>query len=412
MLSFVCFILFSVAPVLATTATDEGFNNSTNDNNTINNTVVPPTADITADVTDGTAPLKVLFISNCNGSPIGFYWTFGDGTHSNQNFSVAHTYTQPGKYEVLLTVTNVAGSNTATKYINVSANNDTSNNASCISNSAPGTPGVNSCKNNTNPSENNTNPSVNNTKCPCNVSKTTPTNLRVLCSGKAPRRVHFIDRSKRHISWYWDFGDGSTSRSKSITHIYKTPGKYLIKLTYKTIGHYTKTLKGGYIVVKGSSSKATKTPTNSSQTNQTSTPPATTQTQVAYTDLSWAQYVLRQSILIGTDFENVGTAAQNKDFTAIAEEGQQIVNDTQKALDENEQYTVSPKYVDAKNEWKEALLDYNAAGKGMVKAANEAKNKDEINALSDLKTAISYMDTGSAHVNRVVAIVKAATSTA
>ena len=114
-LSLVCTILFSVAPVLATAVADDGSGNSTNENNT----VFLPTANFTANLTHGTAPLKVLFTSNCTGNPTEFNWTFGDGTCSNQNIAATHTYTQPGKYEVSLTVTNAAGSNTKTMSITV-----------------------------------------------------------------------------------------------------------------------------------------------------------------------------------------------------------------------------------------------------------------------------------------------------
>jgi PKD repeat protein len=205
-LSLICMILFSVAPVLATAVADNGSGNSTNNNSTINNStteiiVTPPTVDFTGNVTSGMAPLNVLFISNCTGNPTEFNWTFGDGTHSNNNLTAIHTYTQPGKYNVSLTVSNAAGNKTAAKlgYINVSKA------------VYPG---------------------------------------RLLCSGKAPLKVMYLDRSKRHISTYWDFGDGTTSKSRNILHIYKKPGKYPLKLTVVSTGHVKKTLYPGYVVVK------------------------------------------------------------------------------------------------------------------------------------------------------------------
>ena len=197
-LSLVCVILFYVAPVLATTVADNGSGNSTNKNNTVS----LPTVNFTANVTHGTAPLNVLFTSNCTGNPTEFNWTFGDGIYSNHNLTAIHTYTQPEKYNVSLTVSNAAGNKTATKLGYIS------------------------------------------------VSKAVPTNNRVLCSGKAPLLVVFLDKSKKHISWYWNLGDGTTSRSKNIVHIYKKPGKYPVKLSYMTIGHVNKTLYAGYIIVK------------------------------------------------------------------------------------------------------------------------------------------------------------------
>lgn len=224
-LSLVCIVLFSVASFLATATADEGSGNSTNNNSTNNNSTnnsstnsngtieeslaTPPTADFTANVTSGKAPLKVLFTSNCTGNPTEFNWTFGDGTNSSQNLTAIHTYTHPGKYNVSLTVINAAGSVTASKlgYINVSA-------------------------------------------CNAVCNKTQSNNSKVLCSGKAPLKVMFLDRNKRHISSYWDFGDGTTSKSRNILHIYKKPGKYPVKLTVTSTGHYKRTINAGYIVVK------------------------------------------------------------------------------------------------------------------------------------------------------------------
>jgi len=76
-----------------------------------------------------------------------------------------------------------------------------------------------------------------------------PQKYKVLCSGKAPLRVKFLDRNNKHTDWYWSFGDGKASRSQNTVHIYKKPGKYPVSLTVKTSGHYIKTL-AGYVVVK------------------------------------------------------------------------------------------------------------------------------------------------------------------
>lgn len=197
-LSLVCLLLFSVAPVLAATVADNESGNSTNENNTVS----PLTANFTANITQGTAPLKVLFTSNCTGNPTKFNWTFGDGTYSNNNLTAIHTYVQPGKYNVSLTVSNATDNITATKLGYIT------------------------------------------------VSKAVSPSGRVLCSGKAPLKVMFLDRSKRHISTYWDLGDGTTSKNKNILHIYKKPGKYPVKWTFVTVGHVKKTLYAGYTFVK------------------------------------------------------------------------------------------------------------------------------------------------------------------
>lgn len=76
-----------------------------------------------------------------------------------------------------------------------------------------------------------------------------PQKYKILCNGKAPLRVKFLDRNTKHTDWYWSFGDGKASRSQNTVHIFKKPGKYPVSLTVKTSGHYIKTL-AGYVVVK------------------------------------------------------------------------------------------------------------------------------------------------------------------
>jgi PKD repeat protein len=71
-----------------------------------------------------------------------------------------------------------------------------------------------------------------------------------LCTGKAPLKVFFKDTSKKHIASFWDLGDGTTTQSKNILHVYKTTGKYPITLKYVTVGHVKHTLHAGYILVK------------------------------------------------------------------------------------------------------------------------------------------------------------------
>ena len=83
--------------------------------------------------------------------------------------------------------------------------------------------------------------------------------------------------------------------------------------------------------------------------------------------------IQRCSPLIGTDFTNTGSAADNLDYDALAIDGQNIIDDTQKALDENSQYSISTKYQDTQNEWVSGLKDYNSAGKYVILVANDGK---------------------------------------
>ena len=78
----------------------------------------PPNASFTASPTSGKAPLKVSFKDTSTNSPSKRAWDFGDGSTSTST-NPSHTYDSAGDYTVTLTVTNGAGSDTATGHISV-----------------------------------------------------------------------------------------------------------------------------------------------------------------------------------------------------------------------------------------------------------------------------------------------------
>jgi len=91
-------------------------------------------------------------------------------------------------------------------------------------------------------------------------------------------------------------------------------------------------------------------------------------------DIAWGINVQKNLRILKTDLDGISNATNNSDYTALAVYAQQTVNDTQNAIQENDQYTVSPKLQDAQNEWRVALQDYNSAGQFLLQGANEAKN--------------------------------------
>ncbi|MGE0622215.1 MAG: S8 family serine peptidase [Pseudomonadales bacterium] len=72
-----------------------------------------PTAAISASTTDGYAALTVDFDASASRDPDGtisrYDWDFGDGAVAGSGIRVAHTFTQPGGYNVRLTVTDDDG---------------------------------------------------------------------------------------------------------------------------------------------------------------------------------------------------------------------------------------------------------------------------------------------------------------
>ncbi|MDN5205667.1 PKD domain-containing protein [Fulvivirgaceae bacterium BMA10] len=146
------------------------------------NVVAGPAVDFSApEVCDGT---EVQFTDETTGSNItGYTWDFGDGTNSTlQNPS--HEYTDPGTYNVALTVDNSLGcSTTTTKTVTVHA-----------------------------------------------LPQVSFTN-ELACSGST---TQFFDQTvvanANITAWEWDFGDGGSSTEEDPQHAYSAGGSYTVKL--------------------------------------------------------------------------------------------------------------------------------------------------------------------------------------
>lgn len=96
---------------------------TTDDSDTTTRTITvvgPPTANFSASTTSGIIPLEVQFTDHSTGTPASWSWDFGDGTNATAQ-NPSHTYTTAGTYTVILTVSNAAGTDTATSTIRVSA---------------------------------------------------------------------------------------------------------------------------------------------------------------------------------------------------------------------------------------------------------------------------------------------------
>lgn len=165
------------------------------------------TADFTASPTSGTVPLLVSFTDTSTGNVTDWSWDFGDGTTSTGKIPLK-TYSKGGTYTVGLTVTGPTGSATTTKtdYISVVW------------------------------------------PAPLANFNATPT------SGTAPLTVNFSDTSTGEISsWYWDFGDGSSSTAQNPTHTYSSMDSYTVRLTATGPGGSNSTTKTNLITVSSQS---------------------------------------------------------------------------------------------------------------------------------------------------------------
>lgn len=153
---------------------------------------LPPVAAFVTNTVSGTAPLVVTFdasiSSDPNGDPLTYSWDFGDG-NTGSGVTFTHTYTTPGQFIVVLTVSDGQVSSQTSIGILV----DSPNTAPLLAFSA--------------------NPTT----------------------GTAPLVVDFdasntIDLEDDPLTFNWTFGDGTTGSGATITHTFENVGVYTVAL--------------------------------------------------------------------------------------------------------------------------------------------------------------------------------------
>jgi gliding motility-associated-like protein len=137
---------------------------------------------------------SILFSDLSTGNPTGWLWEFGDGT-VDQTKDPIHSYSDTGKFTITLTAYNQG--------------------------------------------------------CPSTVVKTDYISIKgaiarfgyqIDCSNK--RTMQFLDSSINAATWFWDFGDGTTSTVKSPLHTFPNEGEYNVSLTVTNDGcTFTKEMK-------------------------------------------------------------------------------------------------------------------------------------------------------------------------
>jgi len=179
---------------------------------------------MTATVTNGTSPLKVVFTNTASGNITNWVWNFGNGTiiTNTTGANVTNTYAAAGTYTVVLTLNGPNGSSTITyaNYIVVATG------------VVPPVAGFTAA----------------------------PTN------GSVPLTVVFTNTSTSagSITNVWNFGNGTmitNLTSGNVTNVYTTNGIYTVGLTVNGAGGSSSTNLTNYIVVAPSAG-FTGTPTN------------------------------------------------------------------------------------------------------------------------------------------------------
>ncbi|MFO8087204.1 MAG: PKD domain-containing protein [Bacteroidales bacterium] len=252
------------------TGTGGGTGNYTNDQQAVFDVIPPqttPVADFTANMTTLSPGGKVFFTDFSDYVPTDWYWDFGDGDTSNQQYPV-HTYTAAGTYNVKLIVSNNHGSDSLVKssYItvqpsssinaNIYASQDTAYVSDQISftNASGGNPTSTTWDFGDNTYATTSGAThiystagvytVHLTASNNSGSDTASKNIVILpapipsadfeadtVAVAAGTNAKFYDLSTNQpYNWNWDFGDGYSSSSQNPTHQYQSAGDYSVKL--------------------------------------------------------------------------------------------------------------------------------------------------------------------------------------
>lgn len=143
-------------------------------------TVPPPGSTPTAAFTFQVSELQASFMDTSTGSPTSWQWDFGDGGTSTERNPV-HSYARRGTYTVELTVSNAAGTDSVSQFVEVPGKIEAA--------------------------------------------------FHYSVSGLT---VSFTDDSAGDpTSWQWDFGDGDSSTLQNPSHTYDAAGSYIVTLTVR-----------------------------------------------------------------------------------------------------------------------------------------------------------------------------------
>lgn len=106
-----------------------------------------------------------------------------------------------------------------------------------------------------------------------------------------------------------------------------------------------------------------------------------------YQDLAWKENFEQNSHNIDVDLQNIQTSKNsaqidnksnltsevNFDTSVLVSSEQTLVDDAQDALNESNNFTVSPKYQEAQKEWGLALQNYSDGGNYLIIVTNEGE---------------------------------------
>lgn len=200
--------------------------------------------------------LTVTFTDQTGNNPTGWTWDFGDGSSASQQNPV-HTYATPGTFIACLTSTNTCGQDSSCRIINLSCPTPSANfvaapnnNVVVFTDNSTGTPsgwqwdfGDGNTSTMQHPTHTYTQPGTyticltvidscgNHTTCQSQTITCPQPTSGFSYIGTSVWTFVFTDSSTNGTSWFWNFGDGSTSTMQNPQHTFPGNGTYLVCVT-------------------------------------------------------------------------------------------------------------------------------------------------------------------------------------
>ena len=168
--------------------------------------------------------LIVEFIDTTSNS-VSWAWDFGDGSFSNSQNPI-HMFSDSGSQDIQLTVISSSGCMSSVLINNFINFTNCTMNGSSIPPELIGTP------------------------VPGGGITTVPDSNYTMYSC-SPMAVYYYSPFTNATSWYWDFGDGTTSTTENNYHIYTTPGTYDVNLIVQTSSGPDTMELIDYVVIQG-----------------------------------------------------------------------------------------------------------------------------------------------------------------
>lgn len=166
-----------------------------------------PVASFTHSPQTGWFPLTVGFVDTSTNTPTSWSWTFGDGGASNDQ-NPTHTYTRIGTFTVTLTACNAYGCSTATGTVVVTRPLDSAATGARKATVATSPP-------------------------PIARSLLADFRIEPVDSGPTPLTVRFANETRggtEPITYYFNFGDNTSTQEFPGQHEYKSVGSYTATL--------------------------------------------------------------------------------------------------------------------------------------------------------------------------------------